>query len=208
MQAIAAAMFGGRSNDDGSALGPASGGGGGWDGATGSGMTHSHTQTWRWLCQHRKLSGSIFAFASRPKSISWPGNCKACRGIHSKTIRVITPQTAMESQPAMTKPDLRPGKQRSRIEIGAALLGRIGELIREILVGPHCAIISDSNVAPLFGDHVKQRLTSSGFQPVLVTIPAGETSKTLEQVGAYLRSDDRGRVGSTIVRHRARWRSS
>jgi 3-dehydroquinate synthase len=90
----------------------------------------------------------------------------------------------MESQPAMTKPDLRPGKQRSRIEIGAAFLGRTGELIREILVGPHCAIISDSNVAPLFGDHVKQRLTSSGFQPVLVTIPAGETSKTLEQVGA------------------------
>ena len=90
----------------------------------------------------------------------------------------------MESQPAMTKPDLRPGKQRSRIEIGAALLGRTGELIREILVGPHCAIISDSNVAPLFGDHVKQRLTSSGFQPVLITIPAGETSKTLEQVGA------------------------
>jgi 3-dehydroquinate synthase len=89
----------------------------------------------------------------------------------------------MESQPAMTKPDLRPGKQRSRIEIGAALLGRTGELIREILVGPHCAIISDSNVAPLFGDHVKQRLTLSGFQPVFVTIPPGETSKTLEQVG-------------------------
>ncbi|HWX16645.1 MAG TPA: 3-dehydroquinate synthase [Chthoniobacterales bacterium] len=84
----------------------------------------------------------------------------------------------------MTKPDLRPGKQRSRIEIGAALLGRTGELIREILVGPHCAIISDSNVAPLFGDHVKQRLTLSGFQPVLITVPAGETSKTLEQVGA------------------------
>jgi hypothetical protein len=42
MQAIAAAMFGGRSNDDGSAPGAASGGGGGWDGATGSGMTHIH----------------------------------------------------------------------------------------------------------------------------------------------------------------------
>jgi 3-dehydroquinate synthase len=90
----------------------------------------------------------------------------------------------MESQPAVTKPDLLPGKQRCRIEIGAALLARTGELIHEILVGPHCAIISDSNVAPLFGDHVKQRLTSSGFQPVLITVPAGETSKTLEQAGA------------------------
>jgi len=65
MQAIAAAMFGGRSNDDGSALGGASGGGGGWDGATGSGMTYIH-KLGGGLCQPRKLSGSIFAFASRP----------------------------------------------------------------------------------------------------------------------------------------------
>jgi len=90
----------------------------------------------------------------------------------------------MESHPAVTKPDLRQGKQRFRIEIGAALLARTGELIHEILVGPHCAIISDSTVAPLFGDRVKQRLTSSGFHPVLITVPAGETSKTLEQAGA------------------------
>src|SRR5437660_4099243 len=90
----------------------------------------------------------------------------------------------MESQPAVTKPELRSRKQRCRIEIGAALLARTGELIHEILIGPHCAIISDSTVAPLFGDRVKQSLTSSGFQPTLITILAGETSKTLEQVGA------------------------
>ena len=87
----------------------------------------------------------------------------------------------MESQPAVTKPELRSRKQRCRIEIGAALLARTGELIHEILIGPHCAIISDSTVAPLFGDRVKQRLTSSGFQPTLITIPAGEQSKTLAQ---------------------------
>src|SRR5438477_10666142 len=87
----------------------------------------------------------------------------------------------MESQPAVTKPVLRSGKQRCRIEIGAALLARTGELIHEILIGPHCAIISDSTVAPLFADRVKQSLTSSGFQPTLITIPAGEQSKTLAQ---------------------------
>src|SRR5437667_12135275 len=87
----------------------------------------------------------------------------------------------MESQPAVTEPELRSGKQGCRIEIGAALLARTGELIHEILIGPHCAIISDSTVAPLFGDRVKQRLTSSGFQPTLITIPAGEQSKTLAQ---------------------------
>jgi 3-dehydroquinate synthase len=87
----------------------------------------------------------------------------------------------MESQPAVTKPELRSGKQRCRIEIRAALLARTGELIHEILIGPHCAIISDSTVAPLFADRVKQSLTSSGFQPTLITIPAGEQSKTLAQ---------------------------
>jgi len=87
----------------------------------------------------------------------------------------------MKSQPAVTKPELRPGKQRCRIEIGAALLARTGELIHEILIGPHCAIISDSTVAPLFGDRVKQSLTLSGFQPTLITVPAGEQSKTLAQ---------------------------
>jgi 3-dehydroquinate synthase len=45
-------------------------------------------------------------------------------------------------------------------------------------------MISDSNVAPLFADRVKRSLTSAGFQPTLITIPAGEKSKTLDQAGA------------------------
>ena len=47
-----------------------------------------------------------------------------------------------------------------------------------------CAIISDSNVAPLFADRVKKSLASAGFRPTLITIPAGEKSKTLKQAGA------------------------
>ena len=47
-----------------------------------------------------------------------------------------------------------------------------------------CAIISDSNVAPLFAERVKKSLVSAGFHPTLITIPAGEKSKTLKQAGA------------------------
>ena len=36
----------------------------------------------------------------------------------------------------------------------------------------------------LFGNRVKKSLASAGFRPTLITIPAGEKSKTLEQVGA------------------------
>src|SRR5206468_114004 len=46
------------------------------------------------------------------------------------------------------------------------------------------AIISDSNVEPLFAGRVTRSLTSAGFKPTLVTIPAGEKSKTLKQAGA------------------------
>jgi 3-dehydroquinate synthase len=47
-----------------------------------------------------------------------------------------------------------------------------------------CAIISDSNVAPLFADRVKQSLSAAGFQPTLITTPAGEKSKSIKQAGA------------------------
>jgi len=79
---------------------------------------------------------------------------------------------------------VRVGNWKYQAVVGSKLLEKGGLRIRKVLRGPHCAIISDSNVAPLFGDRVRQNLTSSGFQPALITIPAGETSKTLEQVGA------------------------
>ena len=68
--------------------------------------------------------------------------------------------------------------------VGSGLLRRIGECVREYLPRKMCAIISDSNVAPLFADRVKQSLKSAGFRPKLITIPAGEKSKTLDQASA------------------------
>jgi 3-dehydroquinate synthase len=67
--------------------------------------------------------------------------------------------------------------------VEAGLLERIGESVRKHLRRETCAIISDSNVAPLFAAGVKQSLTAAGFEPTLITIPAGEKSKTLEQAG-------------------------
>ena len=68
--------------------------------------------------------------------------------------------------------------------IGSGLLKEIGEHVRKFLSGKRCAIVTDSNVEPLFADQVKRSLTSAGFQSTLVTIPAGEKSKTLLQAGA------------------------
>jgi 3-dehydroquinate synthase len=68
--------------------------------------------------------------------------------------------------------------------VGSGLLEQVGEWTRKYLPRKTCAIISDTNVAPLFGDRIKRSLESANFQPTPITIPAGEKSKTLEQAGA------------------------
>ena len=79
---------------------------------------------------------------------------------------------------------IRGGVRRYPALINAGLLSQVGDLARKYLPRKRCAIISDSNVAPLFADRVKQSLRLAGFRPTLITIPAGEKSKTLEQAGA------------------------
>lgn len=68
--------------------------------------------------------------------------------------------------------------------IGTDLLKRLGERLVKYLTGSACAVIVDSNVGLLFANQVKRSLASAGFEPTLITIPAGEKSKTLKQVGA------------------------
>jgi 3-dehydroquinate synthase len=68
--------------------------------------------------------------------------------------------------------------------LGKALLEQIGARVRQYLDCETCAVISDSNVTRLLANRVKRSLASAGFDPVLITIPAGEKSKTLEQAGA------------------------
>jgi 3-dehydroquinate synthase len=70
-----------------------------------------------------------------------------------------------------------------RALVGAGLLEQLGACTRKHLTPKRCAIISDTNVAPLLGGRVKQSLTAQAFEPILITIPAGEESKTLEQAG-------------------------
>ncbi len=66
----------------------------------------------------------------------------------------------------------------------ADVLEHVGEYARKYLSRATCVVISDGNVARLFADRVKRSLASAGFRPILITIPAGEKSKTLKQAGA------------------------
>lgn len=72
----------------------------------------------------------------------------------------------------------------SEVIVGRGVLKEVGPILAKKLPASQCAIISDSNVAPLFADRVKQSLMSAGFHPTLIKVPAGEESKTLKTVGS------------------------
>ena len=76
------------------------------------------------------------------------------------------------------------GKRSYKIKIGTGLLGRLGVECRRLGLEQRCAIISDTNVAPRFGQAALKTLAKAGFAPTLVTIPAGETAKRLKTVEA------------------------
>ena len=62
--------------------------------------------------------------------------------------------------------------------IGAGLLENIGTYLLDTLKKTcKIAIISDSNVYPLYGQNVTAQLTDSGFEVVHFVFPAGEASK-------------------------------
>lgn len=65
--------------------------------------------------------------------------------------------------------------------VGRGLLEESGKLIGEKLRGRTCAVISDENVAGRFAEPVLESLKRAGREPVLITVPPGEESKSMEQ---------------------------
>jgi 3-dehydroquinate synthase len=83
----------------------------------------------------------------------------------------------------VTSVTVRAGGNQYQATVGPGLLDDVGSIIAKQIAPSRCAIISDTNIAPIFGERVKKSLTSAGFEPTVITVPAGEQSKTLEQVG-------------------------
>ena len=68
------------------------------------------------------------------------------------------------------------------IKVGGGLLSRLGSECAQLKLGQRCAVITDSNVGKKFAKVALKSLSASGFQPVLITVPAGEKSKRLAVV--------------------------
>lgn len=78
----------------------------------------------------------------------------------------------------------KPEKYDITIENGAS--DACAEIIGSAVKGRSCLIVSDTNVAPLYLDHIKDQLTSAGYRAEAFVFPAGEESKTLSTVGMIL----------------------
>lgn len=86
------------------------------------------------------------------------------------------------NRPISETVQVRLGERSYPVFVGYGLLESAGAKLREVFPGTSCAIITDSNVGPLYADAVMKSLADAGFKPALATIPAGEKSKSLGQV--------------------------
>ena len=76
-----------------------------------------------------------------------------------------------------------PGREYD-IVIEKGILDQAGAHCRAVLPKAHrLAVVTDSNVAPLYLERVKQSLETAGFAVKGITVPAGEGSKSLEMLG-------------------------
>lgn len=82
------------------------------------------------------------------------------------------------------------------IHIGSGLLSQAGTLCKAALPkAKTLAVVTDDNVAPLYGDQVMDSLTQAGFQPHRIVLPAGESTKSLAMLGKLY--DDFTQMGLT-----------
>ena len=75
------------------------------------------------------------------------------------------------------------GSRSYSIKIGSDLLAHLGQECARLKLGGRCAVISDPHVARHFGKSACHSLSKAGFNPVLVTLSAGEQAKSLRSVG-------------------------
>lgn len=72
------------------------------------------------------------------------------------------------------------------VHIGSGLLDRCGQLAAEALTPCRAAVVTDSNVAPLYLSRVEESLRAAGFSVCAHVFPAGEARKNLSTLSDIL----------------------
>jgi 3-dehydroquinate synthase len=77
---------------------------------------------------------------------------------------------------------VRLGDRSYQIKIAPGILNRLGAECRRLQLGRSCAIITDTHVGPKYAGAARQSLRKAGFTASAITVPAGETAKSLKTV--------------------------
>ncbi|MBS0297485.1 MAG: 3-dehydroquinate synthase [Proteobacteria bacterium] len=66
--------------------------------------------------------------------------------------------------------------------VGRGLIGEAGARLKPLLSNPRAVIVSDETVAGLHGQTLSASLEAAGIAPTLITVPAGEASKSFAEL--------------------------
>lgn len=66
--------------------------------------------------------------------------------------------------------------------VGAGALAGLGPQLKRVARAARVTVLTDENVRPLYADQALASLRDAGFEPSLITVPAGESSKSLERL--------------------------
>jgi 3-dehydroquinate synthase len=91
-------------------------------------------------------------------------------------------QISMSSSPITVPVSLK--NTPYEILIGDGLLAEAGTLSSRVVTPGACAVITDTNVAPLHAESLLQSLRASGFRPEVMEVSAGEASKSMGEAAA------------------------
>jgi 3-dehydroquinate synthase len=69
------------------------------------------------------------------------------------------------------------------IRIGTDILRQVGPWVSQVCPARNGAIVTDENVGPLYANAVCESMRSAGYACDVITVPAGESSKSLNQAG-------------------------
>lgn len=72
---------------------------------------------------------------------------------------------------------------------GVGVLDRLGELLGAVLAGrrvTRVAVVSDQNVAPLYGERVTRALAGAGLESSVHVVPAGERAKSFGELARLI----------------------
>lgn len=81
-----------------------------------------------------------------------------------------------------------PGSKPYSVHCGAGLLPTLGTKLRELspTISPRVLVVADAAVVPLYAATVLDSVRESGFEPLLMTVPTGEGTKSFSQLEPIL----------------------